>query len=282
MTDDVADFSVVDAAFDGSDEGGRNALLFEIFQRLLPDPAQIRAAQMDQRLAFERIELQVHFQTAFVFRQPRHEVRLARDPQAVGVDHDMTYRPRPHRIEDRKEIRMQGRLATGNLHQIGLAFACHQRVEHFLDGAERRETCSLRQGFGEAHRAGQVAVFGDLDQGQAGMLFMVRTQPAIERTAEFGVALKRQRLVAGLDEFLAAAPIVRIGRDQGRLHAMLLAAFLVPDLLAPNLDLGRHQREADFTQRLGLAPENIGARSTQQRVLGRVHASTSWWVPSPA
>jgi len=54
-------------------------------------------------------------------------------------------------------------------------------------------------------------VLGDLDQRQAGMLFVIRTQPAVERAAEFGVALKRQRLVARLDEFLAAAPIGGVG-----------------------------------------------------------------------
>src|SRR3954470_8797360 len=111
-------------------------------------------------------------------------------------------------------------------------------------------------------------MLGDLDQRQAGMLLVVRTQPAVERAAEFGVALERQRPVAGLDEILAAPPIGGVCRDQGRLHTMLLAAFLVPDLVAEDLDFGWHQRKAGFAERLGLAPENIGTRSTQRRVHG--------------
>ena len=69
------------------------------------------------------------------------------------------------------------------------------------------------------------------------MLFVIRTQPAIERATELGVALKRQRLIAGLDEFLAATPIGGVGRYQRRLDAVLLAAFFVPDFVAQNLNL---------------------------------------------
>jgi len=85
------------------------------------------------------------------------------------------------------------------------------------------------------------------------------------------VALKRQRLVAGLDEILAQPPIGGIGRNQCRLHAVLLATLFVPDLVALDQDLGWHQCQAGFTERLGLAPKNIGTRSTQRRV----HASLS-------
>src|ERR1700733_13130984 len=105
-------------------------------------------------------------------------------------------------------------------------------------------------------------MFGNLDQRQAGMLFVIRTQPAIVRAAEFGVPLKRQRPDAWLDEILPATPIGGVIRVQGRLHAMLLAALLVPDLVAENLNLGRHQRQARLAQGLGLTPEDIRARST--------------------
>jgi hypothetical protein len=73
------------------------------------------------------------------------------------------------------------------------------------------------------------------------MLLVVRAQPAVERAAIVGATLKRERLVAGLDEVLAALPIGGIGRDQCRLHAVLPAALLVPDLIAGDLNLGRHQ-----------------------------------------
>ena len=56
---DVADLAVVDAFLDHADQRGGNAGLFEIGQRLLAHLAQIGAAQVFQRLALQRIELQI-------------------------------------------------------------------------------------------------------------------------------------------------------------------------------------------------------------------------------
>ncbi len=106
VADDVADRVIVDAALDGRDQRGRDAVAFEIFQRLLADLAQIRAAQIDQRVALQRIELQVDLEAAFVLGQPRHEVRLARDPQAVGVDHDVADRAGAGGFQNGEEIRV--------------------------------------------------------------------------------------------------------------------------------------------------------------------------------
>src|ERR1700728_3904670 len=97
------------------------------------------------------------------------------------------------------------------------------------------------------------------------MLLMVRTEPAIEGTAVFGVALQRERAVAGLDVVLAELPIGGIGRDQRRLRAVLRAALLVPDFVVAYLDLRRHQPQTGLAQRGGLAPKNIVTRSTQRR-----------------
>ncbi len=100
------------------------------FQRLLADLAQIRAAQVDQRIALQRIELEIDLQPALVLGEPRHEILLASDAQAIGVDHDMADRAGAHRVQDREEVRMQRRLAAGDLHEVRLAFAGDQRVQH--------------------------------------------------------------------------------------------------------------------------------------------------------
>ena len=261
-----------------ADQGGRDAVMLEILQRLLADLSQIRAAQIDQRVAFERVELEIDLEPALVLGEPRHELLFAGDTQAVGVDHDMADRAGAHRIEDREEVGMQRWLAAGDLHQVRLAFARDQRVQHSFDLGQRREARPRRRGIGKAHRAGQIAMLGDLDQRQAGMLLVVGAQAAIVGAAEFGMPLKRQRPVAGLDEILAQAPIGGVRRHKRRLDAMLLAALLVPDLVVEDLDLGRHQLQAGLAERLGLAPEDIGARLTQRRV----HAWVSLWAPSPA
>src|SRR5215470_16529219 len=97
------------------------------------------------------------------------------------------------------------------------------------------------------------------------MLLVVRAEAAIIGTAVFGATLQRQRAVAGFQIFLAELPISGIGRDQRRVRAVLRAALLVPDLVVAQLDLGRDEREAGLAQRGGLAPEQIGTRSTQGR-----------------
>src|SRR5215471_8260042 len=109
-------------------------------------------------------------------------------------------------------------------------------------------------------------MLGDLDQGEAGMLLVVRAQAAVERAAVLGAPLKRERLVARLDVVLAAPPIGGVGGDQGRLYAVRAASLLVPDLVAQKLDFGRHKRETGLAQRLGLAPEDVGTGSTQRHV----------------
>ncbi len=263
---DRADFAVVDAALHGDHQRGRDAVPFEIFQRLAAHPPQVRAAQVHQRVALERIELQIDFEPALALGQLRDEIRLLRDAQAVGIDHHVADRAAARLVEDREELRMQGRLAAGNLHQVGLALARDQRVEHARHRRDRQVFRLLRRGLRKAHRTGEIAVLVDLDQRQARMLFVIRAQPAIVRAAELGAVLEGKRLVARLDVVLAHAPVGGIARQQRGLHAVLAAALLVPDLVADDLDLRRHQRETGFAQRLGLAPEDVGPRSTQRRV----------------
>ena len=87
-------------------------MTFQVIQGLLPDPAQVGAAQIDQRVSLQRVELQIDFKAALVLCQPRREIRLARDSQAVGIDHDMADRAGADRVEDREKLRMRGRLAA--------------------------------------------------------------------------------------------------------------------------------------------------------------------------
>src|SRR5580692_5723109 len=102
------------------------------------------------------------------------------------------------------------------------------------------------------------------------MLLVVGAESAVVGAAVLGAALQRQRPVARLEVVLAELPIGGVGRDQRGMGAVLRATLLIPDLVVANLDLGRHQREAGLAQRGGLAPEQIGTRSTQRRGHGRL------------
>ena len=248
----------------------------QILQRFAAHAAQVGAAQVHQGVAPERIELEIDFEPALALGELRDEIGLLRDADAVGVDHGVADRPPPHRIEDGEELGMQGRLAARQLHQVRLAFARHQRVEHPLDRRERQVRGLLRRGIGEAHRAGEIAVLVDLDQRQAGMLLVVGTEPAVERAAVFGAALPGERAIARLEIVLAGEPVGRVGRHQGRLHAVARAALLVPDLVVLDDDLGRHQAEAGLAQGRGLAPEDVGANLTQGRVHRGIRSKIAW------
>ena len=177
----------------------------------------------------------------------------------------MAHRPRPHRIQYFEEFGMQGRLAAGKLDEIGLTFAGDEGIHHAFHGGQRQVFAARRRGVGKANRAGEIAMLVDFNQRQARMLLVIGTQAAIVRAAEFGVALPRQRSVAGLDVVLAQLPIGYVRRDQRGMGAVTLAALFVPDLVVLDGDFRRHQLKARLAQRGGLAPEHIRTRSTQRR-----------------
>src|SRR5262249_47377692 len=224
--------------------------------------------------------LEIDFEPALMLSEAGDEIGLTRDSQAVGVDHHVPHRPRADEVEHLEELRMQRRLAAGNLHDVGVSLAPDQGVYPPLDGREREMLAARRRGVGEADRTGQVAMLVDLDQRQTRVLLVVGAQSAVVGTAEFSPALQAERAVAGLDVVLAQAPIGRVSGDERRLHAVALAALLVPDFVVLDGDLGRDQRETDLAHRGGLAPEHVGARSTQRH--GHRRASRlAWWRSSP-
>ena len=162
-----------------------------------------------------------------------------------------------HRIQDSKEFRVDSRLAARDLDQIGLALARHQRIEHRLDLAERKMRTVDIGGIGEADRAGEVARLVDLDQRQAAVLFVIGTQPAIERTACLGAGLHLQRAVARLEPQRLLLPIGQIVADQGFLHAMRAATLEIIDAAILADHLGRDRFEADLAQAGGLPVKDI-------------------------
>src|SRR5262249_37862123 len=122
---------------------------------------------------------------------------------------------------------------------------------------------------GKAHRAGEIAGLVDLDDGDAGMLLVIRTEAAIPRAAALGLGERRERPIAGLQVFERAAPVDGIIRHQGLHHAMLDAALGIVDAAVFLDDLGRHQREAGLAQRGGLTEKEIRRRLARYSV---VHA----------
>src|SRR4051794_37613964 len=105
-------------------------------------------------------------------------------------------------LKNFQDLRMDGRFAAGNLHQIRLALAFDQGLEHRVYFGERAVARLLRRGVGEANRAGEVALVVDLDQREAGMLLVIGAKTAIVGAAAFRAALEGERPVAGLQPIL--------------------------------------------------------------------------------
>ena len=87
---------------------------------------------------------------------------------------------------------------------------------------------------------------------------MVGAEAAVVGAAELGARLWRERPVAGLQPVLLRFPVGDVVADQRLLDAMIAAALLVEDLAFLAEDLGRDQRQADFTQAGGLPQEQVG------------------------
>ena len=62
---------------------------------------------------------------------------------------------------------MQGRFATGNSHHVGLAFVGNYRIEHSLYRGQVMEAGAMGAAFRIANWAPQIAVIGDISQGEA-------------------------------------------------------------------------------------------------------------------
>src|SRR6185436_15711074 len=135
-------------------------------------------------------------------------------------------------------------------------------------------------GVGEAHRAGEVARFVDLDDREAAVLLMVGAQAAVERAAGLGPGLRRQRPVARLDPQFLLPPIIEVVADQRLLDAVVAAPLEVEDLVILDDHLGRDQLEAGLAQARRLAVEQIMRRLALLRVRRPLHARLRCRVPT--
>ena len=118
----------------------------------------------------------------------------------------------------------------------------------------------LGAGFGEAHRAAQIAVFGNLDQRQAGMLHVIGAQAAIVRAtiSHFGIETLGhfRRLHVHLARQLVPGCIVA---DQHPLGAVRRAPFFQKDRAILDKYLGFDGMQAGRAYGGGRVVKEIGA-----------------------
>jgi hypothetical protein len=121
---------------------------------------------------------------------------------------------------------VNSRLTAGELDYIGMSFVADDRVEHFLDLRKGAELLAFGPAGGIADGTAEIAIVADLDERQAGVLFVVGAESAIVGTSPFDGSVVDERHLGGLDEDFATAPVViDVIGDQNFFWAMLRASL---------------------------------------------------------
>ena len=118
--DDATELVLVDAAFDRRhqrDVQPRRGQAVQGADALLDDVGF--AAQRERRSALEPVELKV--ERRLDLGELLDELVVARNPLAVGVDHDEADAARLRGLHEVDDLRMNRRLAAGELHDLGHA-----------------------------------------------------------------------------------------------------------------------------------------------------------------
>src|SRR4029453_3236115 len=219
--DQLADFPLVPPLLQRDDERRRNPKPVEPFERSRADVPQVGTSERNERISFERIELQINLEIRHVFCQPLREHLILGDPDAVGVHHEMADRCRLCPIENGEEVGMKRRLTAGDLPHGGLSLFAPDRVDQALDVIEGAVLLPLRSAARVTDWTTEVAVVGHFDDREAGVLLMVGAEATIVRTSPANGRVERARHLRRLDEPLAALAVVaHVIRDEDALVSM--------------------------------------------------------------
>ena len=109
---------------------------------------------------------------------------------------------------------------------------------------------------GEAHRTFQIAIGGNFDEADAGVLFMFGTKAAIVGAALVGAGAVGARRARRLAEFVAVV-IGNVGADEVFDEAVFGAALTEVDAAVADDDLGVHQPAALGTETAGGPEEGV-------------------------
>ena len=163
------------ARVDHHGEGRRHALLSRGVDRLLAHRAQVRAAQLALAVLLHTVELHVELElpvrTVHVRQHPA-ESFVTSHTYRVGIhQHVADLRMLDGPAQDPLELRVDGRLAAGELQDVDEPLARHHALDTRAHLVERREfqvRAHAIRAFGVARGARQVAAVDDLDQCHAG------------------------------------------------------------------------------------------------------------------
>src|SRR6185312_5100298 len=107
-------------------------------------------------------------------------------------------RPRFCQVEDGEEIGMDRGLATAELDDVGRAFAGDDGIEHGFDLLQCPMPAMGGGGTGVTGGAGEIASFGDFDEGETAVLFVIGADAAVIGAAMDGGGMWFPGVFAGL------------------------------------------------------------------------------------
>ena len=135
--DDASDLVLVDATLDRRHQRDVQSAARQPVQRAQFFLEHVRlAADAAIGLGFEAVELKIQRRTRF--GQLVKEAVVACNALAVGIDHHERDAARLGRAHELQDLRMDGRLTSGELHHLGTALGAHEVIENLLDLLERQ------------------------------------------------------------------------------------------------------------------------------------------------
>ena len=248
---------LVDPALDRRGERDAHPRRGEVVERPLLVALQPLAPDREVGGVLEAVELHVYVHADL--RQRRGEARVARQPDAVGVQHHQLDAARLRGRQHVEDLWVDGGLAARKLDRLRFALSLHEGVEHRLDLLEAQRVAVLlvpRAGLGEADRTVQVAGGVDLDDPETGVLLVLGTDAAIPRTAVDDLGLQPQRTVARLVVALDLDVALRVAVHERLERAVLRAALAQEDPALAGHHLRLHVPAADRANRAGQLEED--------------------------
>ena len=159
-----------------------------------------------------------------------------------------------------KKLRMQRRFAAAELHHIWFAFVGHHQIQHTFYFIQSAMPAMMRAAFGIAGGAGQVAPICQFNDGQAGVLFVVRAEATIVRASKMGVGVETLRHFTPFGIVARVAVVFDIGSDEYFFRAVLRTTFEHVNQLALKHNFSIHPTQAAAKEEKGKNEKNIKTR----------------------
>ena len=171
-----ADLVVVDPVGNDHRERREDARIGQALDGSRLHLPQVLAAVEQVRLELEAVELEVDLDAVAKPMQGVEEPVVLRDADAIRVEQHARHAPLDGGLDDLDDLRVHRRLAAGEHQHVDLAaLALDRGVERAEDVRQARVSAHVRARCGEAGRAVEIAVLGDVHEQDARVL---RLEPA--------------------------------------------------------------------------------------------------------